>query len=139
MAAQSAAGKLREQGGTFAEISLPEGHDPNSFFVEELMWVCSVRWRQLAISFRVAHQLSTNPARCPYRVIALLDEIDWVNQYLDYETVRRLAGSYLMQSYANELLYFLRWWESVHRTDATTKDTSRNRYSFDYVRFPSGQ
>jgi len=79
------------------------------------------------MTFRVAHQPSNNKTRCPYRVIvqATGREIDWINQYLDYETVRRLAD-HTLQSYANELLYFLRWWESVHRTDAIAKDASRN-------------
>src|ERR1700680_1367385 len=37
--------------------------------------------------FRVLHQPSTNQARCPYRVIVRETgrEIDWINQYLDYE------------------------------------------------------
>jgi DNA primase len=33
-AAQSLAGRLREQGVNVRRVSLPEGHDPNSFFVE---------------------------------------------------------------------------------------------------------
>ncbi len=75
------------------------------------------------MTFRVNHQPSANPARCPYRVVVQPSgrEIDWINQYLDYETVRRLAD-HTLQSYANELLYFLRWWEGVHHTDALTKD-----------------
>ena len=75
------------------------------------------------MTFRVNHQSSDNPARCPYRVVvqATGREIGWINQHLDYETVRRLAD-HTLQSYANELLYFLRWWDSVHRTDAIAKD-----------------
>ncbi len=75
------------------------------------------------MTFRVNHEPSGNPARCPYRVVvqATGREIDWINRHLDYETVRRLAD-HTLQSYANELLYFLRWWESVHHTDALTKD-----------------
>jgi site-specific recombinase XerD len=76
------------------------------------------------MTFRVAHQPSTNPARCPYRVVvkATGREIGWINQYLDYETLRRLTNNTL-RSYAHELLHFLRWWESVHHTDAVTTDT----------------
>jgi DNA primase len=33
-AALSLAGRLREQGVNVRQVSLPEGHDPNSFFVE---------------------------------------------------------------------------------------------------------
>src|SRR5271169_5080469 len=92
------------------------------------------------MTFRVNHQSSDNPARCPYRVVvqATGREIDWINQYLDYETVRRLAD-HTLQSYANELLYFLRWWDSVHRTDAITKDALTESTLLDYVRFLSGQ
>src|SRR6202161_4151757 len=92
------------------------------------------------MTFRVNHQSSDNPARCPYRVVvqATGREIDWINQYLDYETVRRLAD-HTLQSYANELLYFLRWWESVHRTDALTKDALTESTLLDYVRFLSAQ
>jgi len=37
------------------------------------------------MTFRVNHQSSDNPARCPYRVVvqATGREIDWINQYLD--------------------------------------------------------
>ena len=92
------------------------------------------------MTFRVLHQPSTNQARCPYRVIvqATGREIGWINQYLDYETVRRLAD-HTLQSYANELLYFLRWWESVHHTDAITKGGLTESTLLDYVRFLSGQ
>jgi integrase/recombinase XerD len=91
------------------------------------------------MTFRVAHQLSTNPARCPYRVVvkATGREIGWINQYLDYETLRRLTDNTL-RSYAHELLHFLRWWESVHHTDAVTKDTLTESTLLDYVRFQSG-
>ena len=90
--------------------------------------------------FRVLHQPSTNQARCPYRVMVQTTgrEIGWINQYLDYETVRRLAD-HTLQSYANELLYFLRWWESVHHTDAITNDALTESTLLDYVRFLSGQ
>ena len=66
------------------------------------------------MTFRVLHQPSTSQARCPYRVIVQTTgrEIDWINQYLDYETLRRLADNTL-KTYAHELLHFLRWWESV--------------------------
>ena len=91
------------------------------------------------MTFRVVHQPSTNQARCPYCVIVQTTgrEIDWINQYLDYETLRRLADNTL-KSYAHELLHFLRWWESVHHTDAVTKDTLTQSTLLDYVRFQSG-
>ena len=92
------------------------------------------------MTFRVLHQPSTNQARCPYRVIVQTTgrEISWINQYLDYETIRRLAD-HTLQSYANELLYFLRWWESVHHSDTIAKDKLTDSTLLDYVRFLSGQ
>ena len=97
-------------------------------------------WRLPGHDFSRYHQPSDNPARCPYRVVvqATGREIDWINQYLDYETLRRLAD-HTLQSYANELLYFLRWWESVHRTDAIAKDALTESTLLDYVRFLSAQ
>ena len=92
------------------------------------------------MTFRVAHKPPTSPARCPYRVIvqATGREIAWINRYLDYETLRRLADNTL-RSYAHELLHFLRWWESVHHTDAVAKDALTESTLLDYVRFQSGQ
>src|SRR5258708_7982067 len=92
------------------------------------------------MTFRVLHQPSTNPARCPIRVSVRETgrEIDWINQYLDYETLRRLADLTL-KTYAHELLHFLRWWESVHHTDAINKDALTESTLLDYVRFQSSQ
>jgi len=92
------------------------------------------------MTFRVVHQSSTNQARCPYRVIVQTTgrEIGWINQYLDYETLRRLSDNTL-RSYAHELLHFLRWWENVHHTDALIKDTLTESTLLDYVRCQSGQ
>ncbi len=92
------------------------------------------------MTFRIVHQPSTNQARCPYRVVAQGTgrEIAWINQYLDYETLRRLADNTL-KSYAHELLHFLRWWESVHHTDAINKEALTESTLLDYVRFQSSQ
>ena len=65
-------------------------------------------------------------------------EIGWINRYLDCENVRRLADNTL-QSYAHKLLHFLRWWESVHHTDAIGKDALTESTLLDYVRFQSSQ
>src|ERR671923_660786 len=61
-----------------------------------------------------------------------------INQYLDYETLRRLADATL-RTYAHELLHFLRWWEGVHHTDVVTKDALTESTLLDYVRFQSNQ
>ncbi len=90
--------------------------------------------------FRVASRPSNSHVRCPYRIIERSTgrEIEWINQYLDYETLRRLADATL-RTYAHELLHFLRWWESVHHTDEVTKDALTESTLLDYVRFQSSQ
>lgn len=90
--------------------------------------------------FRVVHKPSNNHVRCPYRVIEQTTnrEIGWINQYLDYETLRRLANATL-RTYADALLHFLRWWESVHHTDEVAKDALTASTLLDYVRFQSSQ
>src|SRR5580692_11178952 len=92
------------------------------------------------MTFRVVHKPSNNHVRCPYRVVeqATGREIDWINKYLDYETLRRLANATL-RTYADALLHFLRWWESVHHTDEVTKDGLTESTLLDYVRFQSSQ
>src|SRR5688572_21426204 len=92
------------------------------------------------MTFRVVHKPSNNHVRCPYRIVeqATGREIDWINQYLDYEMLRRLADATL-RTYAHELLHFLRWWESVHHTDVVAKDALTETTMLDYVRFQSSQ
>lgn len=92
------------------------------------------------MTFRVVSKPSSNHARCRYRIVEQSTgrEVGWINQYLDCQTLRRLADTTL-RTYAHELLHFLRWWESVHHTDAVTKDTLSETTLLDYVRFQSGQ
>ena len=79
------------------------------------------------MTFRVVSKPSNSHVHCPYRIIERSTgrEIEWINQYLDYETLRRLADATL-RTYAHELLHFLRWWESVHHTDAVTESVLRH-------------
>ena len=92
------------------------------------------------MTFRVVSKPSNNHVRCPYRIVEQSTgrEIDWINRYLDYEMLRRLADATL-RTYAHELLHFLRWWESVHHTDAVAKDALTETTLLDYVRFQSAQ
>lgn len=92
------------------------------------------------MTFRVIHQPSPNKARCPFRLVEQTTgrEINWINQYLDYEMLRRLADATL-RTYAHELLHFLRWWERVHHTDAMVKADLTETTLLDYVRFQSSQ
>jgi len=54
------------------------------------------------MTFRVVHKPSHSHVRCPYRLVeqATGREIDGINQYLDYETLRRLADATL-RTYAD--------------------------------------
>jgi hypothetical protein len=92
------------------------------------------------MTFRVVHKPYNNHVRCPYRVVEQTTgrEVDWINQYLDYETLRRLADATL-RTYAHELLHFLRWWEGVHHTDEVAKDALTESTLLEYVRFQSSQ
>ncbi len=47
------------------------------------------------MTFRVLHEHSSNKTRCPYRVVMKTTgrEVGWINQYLDYETLRRLTDT----------------------------------------------
>jgi len=92
------------------------------------------------MTFRVVHKPSGNHVHCPYRIVeqATGREIDWINRYLDYEMLRRLADTTL-RTYAHELLHFLRWWEGVHHTDVVATDALTESTLLDYVRFQSGQ
>ena len=92
------------------------------------------------MTFRVVPKPSSNHVRCRYRVIERTTgrEIEWINQYLDYETLRRLADT-TRRTYADALLHFLRWWESVNHTDEVTKDALTESTLLDYVRFQSSQ
>ena len=90
------------------------------------------------MNFRVVHQPTANHARSPYRVIEQTSgrEVDWVNRYLDLECLRRVADLTL-RSYAQHLLHFIRWWESVHHTDTIAEDALTESTLLDYVRFQS--
>ena len=93
------------------------------------------------MTFCVIHQPSPNKARSPVRLVerATGREIEWINRYLDYECLRRLSTATL-RSYAYELLHFLRWWESVHHTEAVAEgEIVRTPLLLEYVRFQSSQ
>jgi integrase len=92
------------------------------------------------MTFRVVYKPADSRVRCPYRIVeqATGREIGWINAYLDNQTLRRLADATL-RTYAHELLHFLRWWESVHHTDAITSADLTESTLLDYVRFQSAQ
>ena len=92
------------------------------------------------MTFRVLHQPAANPARSPFRIVEQNSgrEIDWVNRYLDILCLRRMAPLTL-RGYAQALLHFLRWWESLHHTVTITPAALTDSILLDYVRFQSGQ
>jgi integrase len=91
------------------------------------------------MKFRIVHQPTTNLARSPFRIVEQVTgrEVEWVNRYLDLECLRRVA-TLTIRSYAHHLLHFLRWWESVHHTDAIAEEALSDSILLDYVRFQSG-
>jgi len=92
------------------------------------------------MKFRVIHQPATNHARSAFRVVeqTTCREVGWVNRFLDRECIRRVADATL-RSYAHHLLYFLRWWESIHHTSEIDQGLITESTLLDYVRFQSGQ
>jgi integrase len=92
------------------------------------------------MKFRVIHQKTPSGEHSPYQVVEqpTVRGVGWINRFLDREYVRRLADKSLY-SYAHSLLYFVRWWESVHHTgDIAESDLSESTL-LEYVRFQSGQ
>ncbi len=92
------------------------------------------------MKFRVICEPTSEKAQSPFRVVEQETgrEVDWISQYLDREAVRRLSDNSL-RLYADELLYFVRWWESIHHTAAVAEGDLTESTLLDYVRFQSAQ
>jgi integrase/recombinase XerD len=90
------------------------------------------------MKFRVVHQPTST--RSPFRIVeqSTSREVDWINRFLDRESLRRVADTTL-RSYAHDLLHFLRWWESVHPSEALSPDARTESTLLDYLRFQSSQ
>ena len=75
------------------------------------------------MKFCVIDRQTPKNAQSPVRVIEQTTgrEVGWINRYLDREYVRRLAPGTL-RLYADNLLHFVRWWDSVHHTDAVAAE-----------------
>jgi len=91
------------------------------------------------MKFRVVDLQTSQNSRSPVRVIEQSTgrEVGWVNHYLDREYVRRLAPTSL-RLYAHNLLHFVRWWASTHRTDDVLQGDLTESTLLDYLRFQSG-
>src|SRR5262247_648678 len=92
------------------------------------------------MKFRVNHVRKSNSAQSPFRLVEQETgrEVNWINQYLDREAVRRLSENSL-RLYADELLHFVRWWASIHHTAAVSEADLTESTLLDYVRFQSAQ
>jgi integrase len=92
------------------------------------------------MKFRVVYQSTSSNAQSPVRVVEQTTgrEVGWINRFLDREYVRRLANNSL-RLYAQELLHFVRWWESIHHTGAIAEGDLGESTLLDYVRFQSSQ
>jgi integrase len=92
------------------------------------------------MNFRVVRQPTSNPARSPFRIVETTNgqEVEWVNRFLDRECLRRVT-TITLYGYAYHLLHFIRWWESVHHTDAISESALTESTLLDYLRFQSGQ
>jgi integrase len=90
------------------------------------------------MKFRVVYLQSETKAQSPVRVVEQTTEreVGWINRYLDREYVRRLAPRSL-RLYAHNLLHFVRWWASIHRTGDIVKGDLTESTLLDYVRFQS--
>jgi site-specific recombinase XerD len=91
------------------------------------------------MTFQVIHSPDRGNAQSPFRIIEQPTgrEVDWINRFLDRESVRRLAENTL-RSYAMDLLHFLRWWASVNQTDAISEGAFSATVLLDYLRFQAG-
>jgi integrase/recombinase XerD len=92
------------------------------------------------MKFGVIRQPTGNPARSPFRIVERTSghEVEWVNRFLDRECLRRVTPITLY-SYAYDLLHFIRWWVSVHHTDAVSESALTESTLLDYLRFQSSQ
>jgi len=92
------------------------------------------------MKFRVLRQKTPSGAQSPIHVLEqdTGQGVAWINRFLDREYVRRLADKTLY-SYAHSLLYFVRWWESVHHTGDISPADLTESILFDYLRFQSSR
>ena len=92
------------------------------------------------MKFRLIEQHTSNHARSPIHIIEQTSgrEVAWINRYLDREYVRRLADRTL-RIYAYNLLHFVRWWGSVHRTGDIVEGDLTESTLLEYVRFQSSR
>jgi integrase/recombinase XerD len=89
--------------------------------------------------FRIAQPHGLSNAHSPFRVIEQTGrEVAWINRFLDQQRMRGVADSTL-RSYAHDLLHFIRWWATAHKTSAITQQDLTESTFLDYIRFQVDQ
>ena len=134
--------RLRERGITARMVSLPEGHDPNSFFVkggdarqfQSLSGGCSV------MKFHVVHPPSPAMDTVPFALSSRPPAarsagsiVSWTASTFAAWRTRRYAPT------LTNLLHFVRWWESVHHTGDVVESALAESTLLDYLRFQSSR
>jgi integrase/recombinase XerD len=93
----------------------------------------------MPVRFHVVQQPPVSNAQSPFRVIGQKGRaVDWINRYLDQERVRGVANSTL-RSYAYDLLHFVHWWATGHKTSAITSEALTESTFLEYIRFQVNQ
>ncbi len=106
-AAEQLAHRLGAHGVSTRRVLLPQGHDPNSFFVAggDARQFHSLLEAAPAMKFRVIKQKAAPNTHSPIQVVEqdTGQGVGWINRYLDREYVRLLADKSLY-SYGHGLL-----------------------------------
>jgi hypothetical protein len=93
------------------------------------------------MTFRTIHRPGLPASQSPFRVVDDEGrELEWLNRFLDIQSVRAIAPLTL-RSYANLLLHFVRWWSRQPGVDVTRFAAEQFTEStlVDYVRFQVDQ
>ena len=112
-ASHQLAQRLANAGITAHIVQLPDGHDPNSYFVAgatRRRFYRPSAGGATGYEVLLVYRPSVPASASPYR---LLDEhgreVAWANGFLDAQRVRQLSLRSL-RAYAYDLLHFARWW-----------------------------
>ena len=107
--------RLQTAGVAARIVQLPQGHDPNSYFVAG---ATAADFTALSGSRHTTMKLP-GPSTCrsasasPYRLLDEQDQrIAWANAFLDGQHLRQLSLRSL-RAYAYDLLHFARWWSQL--------------------------
>ena len=124
-------------------VSLPDGHDPNSFFVQggdarQFQSLLEAPGHDIS---RYSPAAPTNPARCPFRVVEQTTgrEVDWINQYPRSRDRSPPGGSSPCEVMRTSCCTFSAGGRAFITPTRSAKDALTESTLLDYVRFQSGQ